>query len=166
MSADSSPTKLDRRSFVKTVLTFLGSIMGAVIALPFINYFITPALKKDGKEEWISVGPLEDYPIGEPTSFSFVRTQVHGWERSSHSYGVYVLRQSEEEVKVLSNVCTHLSCRVTWKKEEHAYVCPCHDASFDILGDVTHGPPPRPLDEYETKLEDGKLYIHLLEGSS
>jgi len=164
MEVDSGPSKLGRRSFVKVVLAFLGTIMGAVLGLPFINYFITPALNTGKKENWISVGPLQDYPIGTPTAFSFVRTQVNGWERSSHSYGVYVLRLSEDKVKVFSNVCTHLSCRVTWKDEEEAYVCPCHDASFDLEGSVIHGPPPRALDEYKTKLEDDKLYIHLLEG--
>ncbi|MFO8035394.1 MAG: ubiquinol-cytochrome c reductase iron-sulfur subunit [Anaerolineales bacterium] len=162
MSADSSPSKLDRRGFVKAVLTFLGTIMGAVLGLPFINYFITPAIKKSTTEDWISVGILEDYPIGEPTPFSFVRTQTYGWERTSQSYGVYVLRESNEEVKVFSNICTHLSCRVTWKEEEEAYVCPCHDAYFDMEGQVIKGPPPRPLDEFETKIEEGTLYIHLM----
>lgn len=163
MSGDSSGSKLDRRSFVKVVLTFLGSIMTAVIGLPFINYFITPALKVTKKEDWISVGPLEEYPIGKPTAFSFVRTQVNGWERTSYNYGVYVLRESEEDVRVFSNICTHLSCRVTWKEDQDAYLCPCHDAAFDIDGRVLHGPPPRPLDEFETKLEEGNLYIYLTE---
>lgn len=164
MSAGSGSSKLDRRSFVKVVFTFLGSIMGAVLGLPFISYFITPALKKTKHEDWVPVGPLKEYPIGEPTPFSFVRTQVNGWERTSHSYGVYVLRESEKDARVFSNVCTHLSCRVSWKEDEKAFVCPCHDASFDIEGDVIHGPPPRPLDELDTKLEDETLYIHLLDG--
>lgn len=164
MSADSSPSKLDRRSFVKIVLTFLGSIMGAVIGLPFINYFITPALNKTTKEDWVPAGPLKDYPVGEPAPFTFVRTQVNGWERSSHSYGVYVLRESQEDVRVFSDICTHLSCRVSWNEDEKAYICPCHDASFDIKGKVIHGPPPRPLDELETKVEKETLYIHITEG--
>jgi len=164
MSAGSGPSKLDRRSFVKVVLSFLGSIMGAVLGLPFINYFMTPALQKTTQDEWVPAGALKEYPVGIPTPFSFVRTQVNGWERTSHSHGIYVLRQSEEDVRVFSNVCTHLSCRVTWKEDENAFICPCHDASFDIEGNVIHGPPPRPLDELDTKLEDGTLYIHLLEG--
>lgn len=164
MRADSSPSKLDRRSFVKVILTFLGSIMGAVIGLPFINYFITPALNKTTKEDWVPAGPLNDYPVGEPASFTFVRTQVNGWERTSHSYGVYVLRESQEDVSVFSDICTHLSCRVSWNEEEEAYICPCHDASFDIKGNVIHGPPPRALDELETKIEKETLYIHITEG--
>lgn len=164
MSSDSQPSKLDRKGFVKIITTFLGSIMAAVLGLPLINYFITPALGKDQQEDWVAVGPLESYPLGTPTVFSFTRSQVNGWERTSQSYGVYVLRQSAAEVRVFSNVCTHLSCRVTWDEEEEAYLCPCHDASFSETGDVIHGPPPRPLNEYETKVEDGTLFIYLLEG--
>lgn len=164
MSSDSHPSKMERKDFVKIVTTFLGSIMAAVIGLPLISYFITPALEENQQEDWVAVGPLESYPLGEPKVFSFTRSQVNGWERTSQSYGVYVLRQSETEVKVLSNVCTHLSCRVTWDEDDQAYICPCHDASFDKVGQVIHGPPPRPLDEYQTKVEDGTLYIYLLEG--
>lgn len=164
MSSQSQPSKLDRQGFVKIVTTFLGSIMGAVLGLPLINYFITPALQKEQKEDWVAVGPLEDYPIGKPQVFTFTRTQINGWERTSQSYGVYVLRQNQADLSVLSNVCTHLSCRVTWKEEQAAYICPCHDASFDIQGEVIKGPPPRPLDQFETKIEEGILYIHLLEG--
>lgn len=164
MSSDSQSSKLDREGFVKIVTTFLGSIMAAVIGLPLISYFITPALSKDQQEDWVAVGPLESYPLHEPKVFSFTRSQINGWERTSQSYGVYVVRRSETEVKVFSNVCTHLSCRVTWSEEEEAYICPCHDASFSKVGEVIHGPPPRPLDEYQTKVEDGTLFIYLLEG--
>ncbi|MDZ7844827.1 MAG: Rieske (2Fe-2S) protein [Anaerolineales bacterium] len=164
MSSQSQPSKLDRQGFVKIVTTFLGSIMGAILGLPLINYFITPALQKEQIEDWVAVGPLEDYPIGKPQTFTFTRTQINGWERTSQSYGVYVLRQNQADLSVLSNVCTHLSCRVTWKEEQDAYICPCHDASFDIQGEVIKGPPPRPLDQFETKIEEGIIYIHLLEG--
>jgi len=164
MSSGSSSPKLDRQGFVKIVLSFLGSIMGAVLGLPLINYFITPALQGQQKEDWVALGLLEEYPVGQPTSFTFTRTQVNGWERTSQSYGVYVLRRSESEATVYSNVCTHLSCRVTWKEDQEAYICPCHDASFAKDGSVIKGPPPRPLDEYQTKTEDGTLYIHFLEG--
>jgi len=53
---------------------------------------------------------------------------------------------------------------VNWEEDEQTYHCPCHDADFDIHGLVLSGPPPRPLDEYQTKIEEGNLYIHLLEG--
>lgn len=156
---------LNRRDFVTIVTAFLGSIMGVVVGLPGVAYLISPAVKSSGgKENWISLGPLENYPVGEPTTFSFTRTKVNGWERTTNSYGVYVVRVSDSDIKILSNICTHLSCRVTWHPDAKAYVCPCHDAKFDKNGGVVSGPPPRPLDTYTYKIEDGNLSIQIAEG--
>jgi Rieske Fe-S protein len=155
---------LSRNDFVKATVGVLGTIMGAVVGIPAIGYLISPALKAQESEAWIELGPLENYPIGTPTLFTFTRTKINGWEKTVNSYGVYVLRQSEAEsdVLVLSNVCTHLSCRVTWNEEIQEYACPCHDAHFTIKGDVAFGPPPRPMDRYETKVEEGNLFMHLV----
>lgn len=152
-----------RRDFVLTVTTFVGSAIGAVVGLPAIAYLISPAVKVQKSEDWIPLGPLENFPEGAPSTFSFVRVKENGWEKTSNSYGVYVIRNGEN-VTAFSNVCTHLSCRVTWKEEAQSFVCPCHDAHFDIQGKVTAGPPPRPLDTYQTKIEDGKLFIFFKEG--
>ncbi|MCJ7702206.1 MAG: Rieske 2Fe-2S domain-containing protein [Anaerolineales bacterium] len=160
--------KLNRREFTAVVMTFLGSIMGAVVGFPLIGYIISPAIKAKKVDDWISLGNLEGYPIGEPTLFSFTRTEVNGWEQTTNSYGVFILRESETAVKVYSNVCTHLSCRVSWVAETQSFDCPCHDAKFNLDGEVVYGPPPRPLDQWageETKIdEEGNLLIHFTEG--
>ncbi len=155
---------LSRNEFVTFALGVLGTIMGALVGLPAIGYLLSPALKVRSGEAWIALGPLENYPIGVPTLFTFTRSKVNGWEKTVNSYGVFVLRKSEHEVVVYSNVCTHLSCRVNWQETSAEFICPCHDGRFSIDGDVTHGPPPRPLERYETKIEDGNLSIHFMEG--
>jgi Rieske Fe-S protein len=76
---------------------------------------------------------------------------------------MYVLRSADETYLVLSNVCTHLACRVVWKDDPRDYTCPCHDGHFAKDGRVISGPPPRPLDEVEHKIEEGTLYVHLVE---
>jgi Rieske Fe-S protein len=151
---------ISRRQFVTVVVAAVGTIMTAFIGLPAIGYLISPATKVQEKDEWIPLGPLENYPVGTPTLFTFTRTTVNGWEKTANSYGAYVIRYTEEQYKVFSNMCTHLSCRVNWKEELSEYICPCHDGHFDIEGQVVAGPPPGPLDEYESKVEDGVLYIH------
>ena len=157
---------MSRNNFVKAVIGVLGTIMGAVVGLPAIGYLISPAIKKQESEALIPMGPLEQYPVGVPTLFTFTRTKVNGWERTVNSYGVFVLRKSEAEsdVKVLSNVCTHLSCRVNWDEAIQNYVCPCHAAFFDIEGEVISGPPPRALDEFVSSVEDGILILDFKEG--
>lgn len=153
--------EVSRRDFVTVVVGAVGAVMVLCIGIPAVAYLVSPALKVKKTEDWVSCGPLENYPIGIPTLFTFTRTQVNGWEKTAISYGVYVLRKEGDQVLALSNMCTHLSCRVSWKDAEVVYVCPCHDAHFSIDGEVVSGPPPRPLDPYETKIENGELFVFL-----
>jgi Rieske Fe-S protein len=154
--------QMSRKEFVGIVTAAVGTAMGALVGLPTIGYLITPALSKEAADAWIPAGPVESYPPGIPTLFNFNRTKVNGWEKTVNSYGVYILRNEDGTILALSNICTHLSCRVNWKSEETAYICPCHDAYFDINGQIVSGPQPRPLDPYETKVEENIVYIHYL----
>jgi len=158
---------IDRRDFVKLTTAAVGTVIGASIGIPAIGYLISPALKEDSKDTWISVGKLEEIPLNKPFPFSFTLTQVNGWERTSISFGGFVIRKSEAEndLTILSSICTHLGCQVNWKEESNVFICPCHDASFDIDGNVLAGPPPRPLDTFtDYKVDDeGNLLIHIQE---
>jgi menaquinol-cytochrome c reductase iron-sulfur subunit len=155
---------ISRRGFVAGVVGILGAIIGAIIGIPAIAYLIAPALERTRSDEWVPLGPVEDLPLGEPTLFSFTRTRQVGWERSATSYGVYATKLRNGEFDIFSNVCTHLSCRVSWKEEQGEFICPCHDGHFAKDGSIVSGPQPRPLDRFEHKVEDGTLMIHLLEG--
>jgi menaquinol-cytochrome c reductase iron-sulfur subunit len=158
---------ITRRDFVKLTTAVVGTIMGAVIGLPAIDYLVDPALKSQKADAWIPLGKMETFEIGKPALVSFTRSKTNGWEKTVTSYGMFVLRKSETDTLVLSNKCTHLGCQVNWKPERNEYVCPCHDAQFDINGKVLGGPPPRPLNSYSAdrlKVEDGILYLHFLEG--
>ena len=159
---------LSRNDFVKATIGVLGTIMGVIVGVPLIGYMIAPALKRQESEAWIPAGTLDNYPVNEPTLFNFTRTTVNGWERTVNSYGVYIVRKSEtgNDVVAFSNVCTHLACRVNWNDQDQEYICPCHDGKFNINGNVVAGPPPRPLDRYETKVEDGNLSLHFQEGNA
>lgn len=154
---------LSRRDFVTITVGAIGAIITVIIGLPAIGYILSPAVKTQKTDAWVSLGPLENYPIGIPTLFTFTRTRVNGWEKTVNSFGVYVWRETENNTVTYSNWCTHLSCRVTWNEEEEVYICPCHDGFFDEHGKVVAGPPPRPLDRYENKVEDGILSIRLEE---
>ena len=52
----------------------------------------------------------------------------------------------------MSNICTHLGCRVRWVSGQEEFFCPCHDGVFDIDGNVVSGPPPRPLEAFTVNL--------------
>lgn len=154
---------ISRRDFIKTVTAIVGAMVGAGIGLPSIFYLLSPSLEKTEDASLIDLGPLEKYPIGIPTRFEFTRTKVNGWERTATNYGLYVVRRSKSQgdVRVFSDICTHLGCRVTWHPDEGHYISPCHDGHFDIAGEVVSGPPPRPLDEFIAEIKNGNLMVSL-----
>ncbi len=58
-----------------------------------------------------------------------------------------------------SEVCTHLSCAVTYQGTSKQLYCPCHEGFFDAAtGDVLAGPPTRPLPLIELAVQDGIIY--------
>jgi len=154
-----SSHRISRRDFAKFMTATLGTIMSVVAGIPIVGYLIDPALKTESSEAWIPLGPLENFPVGTPNIFSFTRSNINGWEKTVNSYGGFVLRESETELLVLSSRCTHLGCTINWEDARGEYVCPCHNAQFSPEGEVLGGPPPRPLDRYETNVEDGMLMI-------
>jgi cytochrome b6-f complex iron-sulfur subunit len=66
-----------------------------------------------------------------------------------------------EGFKVFSGICPHLGCIVKWKEKEKHFYCPCHKAIFERDGTVLSGPSPRPLDEFEVRVEDSLVFISL-----
>jgi menaquinol-cytochrome c reductase iron-sulfur subunit len=166
MGHESHEHGLNRRSFVAGVVGFLGSIIAAVIGLPAIGYLLSPGLRDRGSstsEEWVPLGPVEDLVVGEPKLYAFTRTRRVGWETTARSYGIYVVRKPGAGFDVFSNVCTHLSCRVSWKEDLGEYVCPCHDGHFAIDGAIISGPQPRALNRFDYRVEEGTLEIKLAE---
>lgn len=162
MVQNSPSNHISRRDFIKATTTAVGGLIGLATAVPVIGYLFSPAVRESKANSWIDLGPLKNYPVGTtPSTFEFTQTNVNGWERTSLSYGVFVVRRDEKTVQVLSNVCTHLGCHVNWHPDIQHYVSPCHDGHFDLTGKNVSGPPPRPLDEFTTKVEKGNLFIQL-----
>jgi Rieske Fe-S protein len=154
-------SNMSRREFVNITVGAIGTVMVVCVGVPAVAYVLGPGLKVNTTEAWVPVGEVDDFETGVPTLVSFTRTTVNGWERTTNSYGVYVTKPQGADPYVLSNVCTHLGCRVTWKEDKTEYLCPCHDGIFDIEGEIVSGPQPKPMIRYETKIEDGTLYIKL-----
>jgi Rieske Fe-S protein len=152
---------MSRREFVNLSVGAIGTIIVVSVGVPAVAYVLGPGLNVNKTEAWIPLGKIEQFEVRKPTLVSFTRTTINGWERTTNSYGVYVTRKENDEITVFSNVCTHLGCRVTWKEDEKIYFCPCHDGIFDELGQIVDGPPPKPMIAYETKIEEGNLFMKL-----
>jgi Rieske Fe-S protein len=159
MSAN--PEEVDRRKFLTGIIGVVAGAVAVVVGVPTIGYVVSPGVKQANAEKWITLGPINSLTPGVPTGFPFSRSIKDGWVESTQSGVAYALTYDGQNVLVLSDVCTHLSCRVTWQENRHEYVCPCHDGYFDIAGKVVYGPPPKPLNPYQSKIENGQIMILL-----
>jgi menaquinol-cytochrome c reductase iron-sulfur subunit len=155
---ESKNAPVSRRDFMKIVIASIGVVISAAIGLPAIAYIVGPALKQ-GADTWIRLGSVSKVELNNPTLFKTILETQTGWISSQEELSAYILTENGQDFVVMSNVCTHLGCRVRWIPDKQGFYCPCHNGVFDKNGTVVSGPPPRPLDRFENKVEDGVLFI-------
>lgn len=80
-----------------------------------------------------------------------------GWRTVERTGVLYAFSDDGAAYTVLDAICPHSGCNVQWRDERNQFRCPCHDAWFSREGEVISGPPPRPLAQLETKIEEGRL---------
>ena len=150
--------KMGRRDFMKVAIVSIGSAIAAAIGLPAIAYIVGPALKK-GTDTWIRLGAVGKIELDQPTLFKTIIETQTGWINAEEEFSAYVLTANGQDFTVMSNICTHLGCRVRWIPDQDGFFCPCHNGVFAKDGSVVSGPPPRSLDRFESKVEDGVLFV-------
>ncbi|TET36050.1 MAG: ubiquinol-cytochrome c reductase iron-sulfur subunit [Anaerolineales bacterium] len=151
--------QLKRRDFMSIATWAIGILIGAGMGLPAIAYIIGPALREDEAFGWIRLGSISKVELGIPTLFKAKIERQTGWIVNEEEITVYVLTENGRDFIAMSNICTHLGCRVRWIKDQDQFFCPCHNGVFNKAGGVVAGPVPRPLDRFEVKVEDDQLFI-------
>lgn len=134
---------------------------GAMVAVPVGALFAAPAIQADTTGgTWVPLGPVEEFASGRvEREYSYAAPE--GWYSAIRSRRVVVGKEGEEWL-VLSTRCTHLGCGVTWQPEAEGgprFVCPCHNGIFDPAGKPVSGPPSRPLERLEARVENGILMV-------
>lgn len=122
---------LDRRAFLKLSSGVLGALALGRSSLAF-----------GGEPNWVDVGREADFPLEQPV---FLKDQL-----------AYVIRR-QDGLHGLSARCTHQGCTVDWSGKE--FVCPCHQARFDIAGAVLADPAREALPARPAKIQDGRVWL-------
>jgi Rieske Fe-S protein len=149
-----------RRVFLKWVTAVASLVSAALVGVPTLRAFLSPAFRKPQAKTWIKLGEAEQIEIGVPTRFDFAETTQDAWVETRSLRGVWVYTDDAEHFTVYNGQCTHLGCSYAFEKAANRFHCPCHHGLFDTkTGAVLDGPPPRPLDRLETKVEDGFLFV-------
>ena len=154
-----------RRGFFDAAILGLGAAITAALGLPALAYLLTPP-KSEQQDTWIEIGDLDRFAVGAPLEVAFRRNRADAWKVVSEKDTAWVVKRADGGVTAFGPQCTHLGCAYHWDDRRHEFLCPCHSSLFRIDGSVVSGPAPRPLDRYETKVENGKLMLGRLQRSS
>ncbi|MER8045237.1 Rieske (2Fe-2S) protein [Streptomyces sp. NPDC094032] len=132
VSADSLTT---RRDYLRIVATVSGGL--AVGGIGVASGILHRHGDTDGAPEPKRIA--DSIPPGESVAFRYPDEEDRA----------VAVRLDDGTLAGYSAVCTHLACAVLWRKDrgsEGELYCPCHEGVFDArTGEVTAGPPPRPL---------------------
>src|ERR1700733_4884656 len=120
-AADSQPTTLNpsssgspfegRRSFLG-VLLGLGSVCVTVLlSAPLIRFALFPLIRRTTELKSSPVGELSEFSsLTEPVMRTIHIEQVDGWRTNVSEKVVYVTKDGQGQLRVLSSICPHLGC--------------------------------------------------------
>lgn len=152
---------ISRRSFFGALLCIGSAGMGAILAVPVLRYVLYPLYSKASGTEWSDVGNLSEFAsVKSPVRKTITFKQRDGWREVVSAQSVYVSRSAAGDLIVLSAICPHLGCSVSWQQGQDKFVCPCHGGEFKADGLHILGPPPRAMDSLPTQQANGMLQVH------
>jgi menaquinol-cytochrome c reductase iron-sulfur subunit len=150
----------NRRSFLGALLGVGSVLVGGLLSVPLIRFALFPLLRRTTELKSSPVGTLSEFsPLTEPVMRTIQIEQVDGWRKAISEKAVYVTKDRQGQLRVLTSVCPHLGCTVPWNKEKRQFVCPCHGATFTSDGSRVGGPSQRGMDTLETSVQDGQLLV-------
>ena len=154
------PTATNRRSFLGVLLAMGSACVGALLSVPLVRFAIFPLIRETTDTKWAPLGGTNEFSsLSDPVVRTIQIERLDGWRRAISEKALYVTKDAQGEVRVLSSVCPHLGCTVPWNREKKQFICPCHNAIFSFDGARISGPALRGMDTLETKVEDGQLHV-------
>jgi len=151
-----------RRSFLGALFAVSGAIVSAILAIPLVRFSTFPLRKSAEETGWSDVGPVDEFAsLTAPVAKTITVERRDAWRITSAQTAVYVLpsKAGTGQFRILSPICPHLGCSVRWENDRNQFICPCHAGSFSADGERLAGPPPRSMDELDSRVEGGVLKV-------
>ena len=157
-----------RRRFMTLTAHGAGAVAVAAFALPALGFAAGSALFDRPPVHWEAIGPPDIFP--QDTYIPRVLTIVPGIGQVGKTT-VYVRARNpeidgtpnppgyDEPFVALSTRCMHLGCPVRYVDAAKRFICPCHGGVYDFTGQVSGGPPVRPLDRFYTRVRNGQVEL-------
>lgn len=134
-------------------------VVGLALATPVIRYLLSSVKPDSAYKSWITLGPIEDFPLGETRLATFVNPFRRSWDGETAGVACYVRRIATNQFQVFAVNCAHLGCPVRWFPQSKLFMCPCHGGAYYADGARASGPPERGLFTYDYKIANGQLQI-------
>lgn len=136
----------DRRQMLNWFLggsatAWLGSVIYPVLR------FLSPPPEQDAAVSSVMVATLDEIAPNSAKMFKFGNKPALLLRRPDGSFAAFLAK------------CTHLDCIVQYRPDKERIWCACHDGLFDLNGINIKGPPPRPLDALQVRLQEDDVYV-------
>jgi menaquinol-cytochrome c reductase iron-sulfur subunit len=150
----------DRRSFLAALLGVGSVLVGALLSVPLLRFALFPLLRRTTELKSSPAGDVSEFSsLNEPVLRTIQIEQIDGWRKAVSEKAVYVTKDQQGQLRVLSSICPHLGCTVPWNREKKHFICPCHGGTFTPDGSRVSGPSLRGMDSLDTSVRDGKLMV-------
>ena len=148
-----------RRKFCIAGLTGISGVLGAGMFGGGAVFLGAPGIFNKLKGKWIEIGAPADFEEGLFSQVVLEFGMQDGWAYSNQKMLAYVKRDGDK-LFALSATCSHLGCNVRYREETNQFVCPCHAGIYDAKGKNVAGPPPKPLMQLSTKIENDVVMVY------
>lgn len=124
--------RLTRRDLLRVGLGAAGGLAAGVGASSILRAAGPTPLAGNGRPlgvrdgEWVAVASLDELPVGAAVRFSTV------------AFDGFIVNDAGT-IHALSSVCTHMGCTLYYRTEWQDLRCPCHNASFNLSGELANG---------------------------
>jgi menaquinol-cytochrome c reductase iron-sulfur subunit len=154
-----------RRGLMTSGAMAVGGLATAAFALPALGFALGPNFSRTEPHHWQDVGPEADFNT---VSYTVKTIDLVANVGDSGKGTVYIRKRNPKidgaklgdlPYVAISNRCMHLGCPVRYVQAAQRFICPCHGGVYGPLGQVTGGPPVRPLDRFYTKVEKGRVFL-------
>jgi Rieske Fe-S protein len=104
----------------------------------------------------VTVGNVRELPVGKFEA-RLVTVTAHGsWFNKKVERMIWLCRNADETVTVLSGICPHLNYTINnWQQDLGIFKCPGHKSAFDSNGRVLEGPLPDRWTRSNTRSKTG-----------
>ncbi len=154
------PRAVSRRWMLLGLGAIINAAVGVAVAVPVVRYLLGPIKRKDAYNSWISLGAVDQFPVGETRLATYENPYNQPWDGETAKIPAWVRRIDQANFQVFAINCAHLGCPVRWFPQSGLFMCPCHGGVYYSDGSRASGPPERGLFEYRYKVAGNELHIY------